>query len=205
MEKTRPRSGSPAASAIAPPEPTVSSSEAARLLGVSVRTVQLWLGQGKLQGWRTAGGHRRVYTASLQPFLGQSAAPPRDGLRLLIVEDDPDLLELYVLTIASWGLALEVRTAGNGVDALLMLGQWRPDVLLTDLDMPAVDGVQMIRSLRASADHAALRILVVTGLDAAAMRRLGTLPADVPVMRKPLSFDWLRGFLEASLLCACHD
>lgn len=185
-----------------PAAATLSTTQAARQLGVSVRTVQLWLRQGKLDGWRTAGGHHRILASSLRPG---AAAQQRAALRVLIIEDDPPLLELYSLTVASWGEEIEVRTASDGVEALLAVAQWRPDLLVTDLDLPSIDGIQMIQRLRADPVYAALAIVIVTALSDAEIARRGGLPDRVPLVKKPLSFDWLRGFVDALLLKASHD
>ncbi|WP_148715581.1 response regulator [Chitinolyticbacter meiyuanensis] len=185
-----------------PAAPTLSTTQAARQLGVSVRTVQLWLRQGKLHGWRTAGGHHRILASSLR--LGE-AVPQASTLRMLIVEDDPLLLELYSLTVGAWGEEIQVRTASDGVEALLAVAQWRPNLLLTDLDLPSVDGIQMIQRLRADPVYAALAIVIVTALSDAEIARRGGLPDRVPLVKKPLSFDWLRGFVDALLLKASHD
>ena len=45
------------------------SAEAAQLLGVALRTVQLWTEAGLLQGWKTAGGHRRISRESVQRLV----------------------------------------------------------------------------------------------------------------------------------------
>ncbi|WP_229507613.1 helix-turn-helix domain-containing protein [Massilia sp. Dwa41.01b] len=57
-----------------------STKDAARLLGVSHRTVQLWVENGALQAWKTAGGHRRITIASVNRLVEArrqaTVAPP---------------------------------------------------------------------------------------------------------------------------------
>jgi len=43
--------------------------ETAKLLGVSVRTVQLWVENGSLEAWKTAGGHRRIVASSVDDYM----------------------------------------------------------------------------------------------------------------------------------------
>ncbi|MCX7169081.1 MAG: helix-turn-helix domain-containing protein, partial [Proteobacteria bacterium] len=130
----------------------VTSHEAARMLGVTMRTVQLWANSGLLTCWKTEGGHRRILRDSVERLLAArilpesmpvapvavSADQPAGPLRILVVEDDPDLLRLYRLQLARWPMQPEVTTAMNGFEGLVILGSLRPHLLIADLHMPEV-------------------------------------------------------------------
>jgi excisionase family DNA binding protein len=178
-----------------------STRQAAALLGVSHRTVQLWVESGALQAWKTAGGHRRIALASIERHLErrrQAVRGPLQRHRLLLVDDDPAILALYEAAIASWDLPLDVVRAGNGVEALLRIGELRPDLLVGDLSMPGVDGLRMIRTLRASDAYGRMEIVVVSGIDPATIRAMG-LPENIPVLSKPVAFDALRAAVAGAL------
>ena len=175
--------------------------EAARLLGVSLRTVQLWAENGLLTCWRTAGGHRRIPRASIERLLLSKVselpvAVPQDApkdepaavLRVLAVEDDPTTLRLYRVMLGRWALAPEVTTATNGFEALVRLGSIRPHLLITDLSMPEMDGFKMVRTLRGMPELDEMEIVVVSGLETDAIRQSGGLPAGIPVLPKPVPF-----------------
>jgi excisionase family DNA binding protein len=182
--------------------------EAAQRLGVSLRTVQLWVESGVLRAWKTAGGHRRILVASVDDILKQrrtalggaepsaAGAPPST---LVVVEDDPDLLKLYRLQVASWKLPLRLVTATNGFEGLVRIGETQPHILIADLNMPAMDGFRMIRSLRASTDYEDMEIVVVTALGKAEIADRGGLPEDVKVMTKPVPFSELERLVRARL------
>ena len=92
-----------------------STREAASLLGVSLRTAQLWVESGVLRAWKTAGGHRRILKSSIDAILREreravEGATKAGGFRILVVEDDPDLLKLYRLHIAGWGLPVTLAS-----------------------------------------------------------------------------------------------
>ena len=70
-----------------------------------------------------------------------------DGLRVLVVDDDPDALELASAILGRAGAS--VRICVSAPDALDMLQQWRPDVLVSDIEMPGEDGYSLIRKVRA--------------------------------------------------------
>lgn len=184
----------------------LSTREAAEKLGVALRTVQLWVEGGVLPAWKTAGGHRRISrlaverliterTAalagiSLPPLAPASASEAR--LHLMVVEDEPELLRLFTMVIHAWDLPLAVTAAANGFEALLLMGQHCPDLLVTDLNMPGMDGFKMIASLRGvSPAFDEMEIVVVTALTPEEITRRGGLPPGVQVFHKPIPFDEL--------------
>lgn len=181
--------------------------DAAGVLGVSLRTIQVWVENGALQAWKTPGGHRRITVRSLEKMaearLSALGATPAAALaaepyRVLVVDDDPHMLRLYELEIAGWGLPVKLLTATNGVDGLLAIGKYRPHLLLTDLTMPEIDGFAMIRRLRSLEDRADMPIIVISGLDEAALKA-GGLPPDIPVFPKPVPFDALLAAVQDGL------
>ena len=57
------------------------------------------------------------------------------GLKILVVDDDPFLLRLYRLKLSRWSISPNVRVARSGSEALIRIGEQRPDMLITDLFM----------------------------------------------------------------------
>lgn len=184
------------------------TSEAAALLGVSVGTVQLWVENGTLQAWKTAGGHRRVIRDSVLALLHK--APEADGkasggaadpgfpgvsgprrLTILVVEDDVNLLRLYEANLGRWPMQPIVIAVNSAVAALVVMGRSAPDILITDLHMPGMDGFEMLRQLDRMPETAHTVLVAVTGLDTADIEARGGLPASVQVLPKPIPFNRL--------------
>ena len=69
------------------------------------------------------------------------------GRRVLAVDDDESTQELVATMLVMYGVS--VRTAGRAADAIDILADWRPDVLLTDIAMPGEDGYALMRRVRA--------------------------------------------------------
>lgn len=91
-------------------------------------------------------------------------------LRLLFVDDDPILREFASVHLASEHMRLE--TAADGAEGLAAIAAGKPDLVLLDLDMPNVDGFEVLRSLRADPETEHLPVIVVTGReDTAAIDR----------------------------------
>lgn len=183
--------------------------EAATLLGVSVGTVQQWVESGVLEAWKTAGGHRRVMRDSLDRLLrrGPSTAPAEltpapagpvsapvasRGLSVMVVEDNAILRRLYREQIGYWPMVGHLTTYDNAFAALMAIARDQPDLLITDLRMPGMDGREMLRVLRKSPEVAQTTIVVVSGLDAQDIAAEGGVPEGIEVLGKPVPFERLR-------------
>ncbi|HEX4448193.1 MAG TPA: ATP-binding protein [Polyangiaceae bacterium] len=75
------------------------------------------------------------------------AAPALTGLRILVVDDDPDVREVLCAALVIWGA--EVSSAESAPAALMQLASIRPDLLVCDIGMPEMDGYALMRELRA--------------------------------------------------------
>ena len=177
--------------------------EASRLLGVSVGTVQSLVEQGKLEAWRTGGGHRRISLDSIELFLQQqgqslpSDARTEDVLRVLVVEDDPATLAVIQAGFAHWQLPIQATCLPSAVKALLEIGHIKPHMLLTDLVMPGVDGFDLLRTLSGQPGYESLVIVVMSALHPDEIARRGGVPDTAVLAPKPVNLQWLHGFLSA--------
>lgn len=180
----------------------VTTRQAAQRLGVSLGTVQHMVESGALEAWKTLGGHRRIPLAALEAHLGRrraltpSSAESAGGqLDVLIAEDDPTLQLLYRKTMERWEMPLKLRIVNNGFDGLVQVGNRPPDVLISDLMMPGMDGFEMIRRLRDNADLARMDILVVSAIDREEVLAHEGFPNNITIFSKPIPFHEIKGFL----------
>lgn len=178
----------------------VTTRQAATMLNVSLRTIQLWTEGGLLSAWKTAGGHRRISIESVEQLRDEQVqATGRKDSRatIVIVEDDPVYRELYKLKIASWQLPVDVATASDGFEGLLTIGKLNPAMVITDLGMPGMDGFRMIHALQGVSE--ALHVIVITGLSDQEIERSGGLPESVVILKKPYPLDQLETLLRGRL------
>jgi CheY-like chemotaxis protein len=101
---------------------------------------------------------REEATAEVEPDV---VAPPvakvtLEGLSVLVVDDDPDTLEFVARVLYDRGAA--VSTAASAVEALESLERSPPDLLLSDIGMPNVDGYELIRRVRQQASDRVRRL-----------------------------------------------
>jgi excisionase family DNA binding protein len=176
---------------------TLTSAQAGARLGVSTQTVQKWVDAGVLRAWRTVGGHRRVDAASVEALLRQrdNAPPPgaaAPGTSVMLVEDDPDAATILQAQVLHLLPGARLRVMADGFAALLEAGRELPDTLISDINLPGMDGLAMLRSLRAHPAAQAMRVVLVTHHSLDELQRFGALPPGVPVLRKPPRLDELR-------------
>ncbi len=84
-----------------------------------------------------------------------------DIIRVLVVEDSA-MMRRLVVDALSRREGFEVSEAENGLEALRKVAETKFDVVLTDVNMPVMDGLKLIHRLRADARHARVRIAVIS-------------------------------------------
>ncbi|HWG92643.1 MAG TPA: response regulator transcription factor [Mycobacteriales bacterium] len=105
--------------------------------------------------------------------------------RILVVDDEVSIAELLAASLRFAGF--EVRTAGNGVDALELARTFGPDLLLLDVMMPGLDGFDVLRSLRGGGGRTP--VLFLTARDAAEDRVAGLTLGGDDYVTKPFSLE----------------
>ena len=83
--------------------------------------------------------------------------------RVLVVEDDPETRHFYAGLLAADGF--QTHEAHNGFQAFAKAVEIKPDLVLTDIAVPGLDGIELCRRLRADPATRSMRVLAVTGYD----------------------------------------
>ena len=177
--------------------PSYSTAHLARRLGVSVPTVQRWVDLGHLKAWKTVGGHRRIDADSAEEFIraqtqqrggapAQAAAEAVVPFTVLVVDDSADDRDLLQALVEIAVPGARITCADNGFDALIEVGKAMSDLIITDISMPYIDGVQMIRHLSAPGHARTPAIVAVSSHGPAHVERLGGLPPGVTLLSKPV-------------------
>jgi DNA-binding response OmpR family regulator len=109
-----------------------------------------------------------------------------DPLRLLFVDDDPILREFAVVHLSTD--KARVAVAGDGVQALEHLGRERFDLVLLDLEMPTMDGFEVLRRMRDEPATATTPVIVVTGREDVSAIDRAFLAGATSFIVKPLNW-----------------
>src|SRR5918997_2277500 len=109
--------------------------------------------------------------------------------RLLVVDDEPNLLRSVAAALRAEGY--EVVTARNGREALVRVAESVPDLVISDIRMPGMDGYQLAGQLRASSRTALVPIVFLTAKDETADRIAGFRSGVDAYITKPFEPDEL--------------
>jgi len=169
-------------------DPHCTTIEAARLLGMAVRSVQSMVDRGELRAWKTPGGHRRISRVSVDHWLAARTAQrpsPACTARVLLIEDSVPYQNLVSLLLRDRFPTLQLHIAGDGISGLALYGALRPDVLIVDILLAGVDGTALVTAVRSHPQFAQTRLIVLTGLDEAQRKPYDFVLRGVPVVHKP--------------------
>jgi len=114
--------------------------------------------------------------------------------KILVVDDEPQITRVLKTTLSSHGYA--IRTASDGDDALQVMKSWTPDLIMTDLRMPNMNGVELCRYLRAKSGIPII-VLSVRNEERAKVEALDAGADDY--VTKPFSVDELLARVRAAL------
>ena len=111
------------------------------------------------------------------------------GNTVMVVEDNPTTRHLIGLYLKGQGYQL--LQAENGLDALEQLAQGAVDLIITDVNMPQMDGVALTRALKQDQALATIPVLILTSEDGAQERRNGLAAGAAAYLTKPVSSERL--------------
>ncbi|TMK38808.1 MAG: response regulator [Actinobacteria bacterium] len=144
---------------------------------------------------RAPGGRGREDHTSTNP--GESAVPEQGVIRVLLCDDVPEFRTLMRLALKDEPGLEVVGEAGDGASCIAKVARLRPDVVLLDLSMPSIDGIQVIRSLRRHSAECA--IVVLSGLAASRMRARAIEAGADSYLEKGASFEEIQKTVHTSV------
>lgn len=170
----------------------LTSHQAGSLLQVNPSSINKWVEQGHIEAFRTPGGHRRIRAMDLVRFLRAHDMPVPDELsrvgvlRVLLVDDQQEQLVSWRRALRVVADQIELRTADNGIEALLTVGSFEPHVVVLDIFMPGIDGIEVCRRLSENPRTSGIRILVTSGRLDEKLEKRALEAGALQCLRKPV-------------------
>lgn len=131
----------------------------------------------------------------MSTLLSERSSSPKPKTRVLVIEDDPDIVGMLGLNLRAEGFELAAET--NGEDGLARLRRERPDVLILDLMLPGIDGLQVCRAVRAQSEY--LPIIILSAKSSETQRVVGLELGADDYLVKPFSMSELVARIHAVL------
>lgn len=183
----------------------LTTGDVARYCGVHFRTVTRWIQKGHLKAFHLPGrGDSRIFVNDFVDFLKKNniQIPPElttevNKAKALIVEDDTGMARSIKRVLSALGF--ECETAADGFRAGALISVFKPDLITLDLNMPGLGGVSVLEIVRSLDLGKKVGILVISGLDSAALRKAMTAGATA-ALSKPFTKAQLEEKVRETLL-----
>ena len=143
----------------------LTTGEAGKYCYVTHVTIIEWIKQGKLKAYRTPGGRYRIQPNDLVEFLNRYEMPVPEELqsetRILVIDDEPSVVQFIIDALQNGNY--EFASALNGYEAAKQIIEFKPHVVILDIRMPGVDGIQICKDIKNELETKDIRILAITG------------------------------------------
>ncbi|MDH3326210.1 MAG: response regulator [Gammaproteobacteria bacterium] len=148
-------------------KPYLTPNEVAELLMVAPVTVRMWANKGILNAETTPGGHRRFMRHEVIRFASEHGINlpqvDEDILRIMIVDDEEKLVSYLVELFTSKLNNIAIETANDGFQAGKKVQAFNPHIVLLDIMMPGLNGIEVCRQLKADPQTSSIRVIAMTG------------------------------------------
>lgn len=179
-------------------EDTLTVYKASKICNVSSKSIINWIEAGHIKSYKTVGGHRRIKRVDLEDFMKRQGIPilsedTSDGRkRILVVDDDPIIVETIVQALEEDEFDYEVISASDGFEAGLQVSHFQPDLMILDIMMPDIKGNEVCRKIKSNPDTLNTKIIVLSAyLDEEKFSEMKNYGADV-CFSKPLPLPRLK-------------
>ena len=148
-------------------KPYLTPNEVADLLMISPITVRQMAQKGELDAEVTPGGHRRFLRREVERFAEQRGLTlmrdDDDTLRILIVDDDEQFASFLRELLSAHAPNVVTDISNDGFDAGLKIHSLNPGIVLLDIMMPTLNGVEVCHLIKNNPKTGAIRIIAMTG------------------------------------------
>ena len=167
------------------------TNDAAKYLGVSRSSLTNWVKQGLLGGGVTPGGHYRFTLDELNAFADNRGLniPEKSlsgsGVKILLIDDDEAFREFVNDALEVFD-GCQIRETVDGMQGALLAGTWEPDLIVLDIRMPNMNGVEFLRLLRENPNTSQVKVIVASAyLSPEVREEVEKMRADI-IMENPV-------------------
>lgn len=138
-------------------------SEVAEIINVDRSTIFRWIEKGYLQSSKFPSGTYRISKQDLQDFI-KTYKKKEQFHRIIVIDDDLMILEIMKEMLESIEPTIEVKTCENELEALMIIGDLKPDMIFIDYKLKDVDGITVATRIRENEKFKDVPIVLVSGV-----------------------------------------
>ena len=133
----------------------LTTGDIARYCETSVKLVNRWIQKADIEAFRNPGGHYRVTKTKFREFLERNGMPIVEEFfqypkkkKILVADNDAAIVDIFSHFLKTQYEDAVIEVAYDGYEALLKTGNLLPDLLILDIRMPKIDGLEVCRRIR---------------------------------------------------------
>ncbi len=142
--------------------------EVANFCGVPHANVSEWITAGRLNAHETPGGHMRIPLEELILFMKKSCLPIPPAILakstyMMVIDDEQDILMMIRNAFKRLAPHIEIKALSNGIEALNMIEENPPALIVMDIIMAEMNGIQVCRRLKSIPETAGIKVIAISG------------------------------------------
>ena len=165
--------------------------DAANYLGVSRSSLTNWVKQGIIGSGTTPGGHYRFTVEELDAFAAKRGlttarkVAEQEPTRILVIDDDQPFREFVKEALQVYA-GFELKEAPDGMAGAFLIGTWKPDLVIVDLRMPNMNGIEFCKLLKQNEETQDISIIIASAyLSPEARKEINDIGVDM-ILEKPV-------------------
>ena len=182
---------------------SISTAQAAKMLGMSTTLMQKLVDQHEFKAWKTPGGHRRIDLSSVHAYRGRIQDKPVSRSKepslpvVKIIVDDPSISPGLKRELNQWSQSFDIGLWHSMPEALLSFANQLPDILIVQMSVPLQQQVSTVSAVRNFLERAPKPFSVVCLSDVPELssKVQEGLPSSIQLLNQPLTRAWLKAFL----------
>ena len=150
--------------------PLLNTGDVAHYCDVSVMQVNRWIKKGALKAFQNPGGNYRISKKDFREFLESNEMPIVEEFfqsskktKILIADDYATVVDALSLLLSTHYSEVDIEGSYDGYETLVKTGEFKPDLLILDIKMPKIDGLEVCQRLREDiASTQKIKIIAIT-------------------------------------------
>ena len=147
----------------------LSVKQVADYLEVSKQAVDKWIHAGDLKVYRLPSGRIKILRSDFLDYIKtHNLYLDKDffdleSRKIVVIDDDESIHSIFQKFFEEIDSDLEVQYANDGMSGLLLLGSLKPDIVILDIEMPGMNGIELCKKILADKTLAGIKIVVISG------------------------------------------